>query len=221
MNQDERDQDIQDDAHGAAAAEEAAQIAAEADAYQNGHATGYSIARQVIEHPLTWNRPSDIVAAAIEAEQNARQYSPFEHTANAYNQTPYPDDTWNQHDKGVQHGATRAAQEESGKAQSTALSYITTRNGKLHTLLDDLATHTSPHGQISEKLLSLLYWKSHHSSPVDIAIPDPERLQKEMYEAHNGKRRQILITATLNGYAGGILLQTNDNGNTWTVSAHT
>lgn len=52
-----------------------------------------------------------IVRKALDAEENARQYRPFEFTAKEFNEAADPDGIWDAYDKGIVRGAQRAIRE--------------------------------------------------------------------------------------------------------------
>jgi hypothetical protein len=78
-------------------------------AYRVGKATGYEAALYA-----EWDGfdPSSLEQSAYEAEEHARQYSPFEHFAAELNSAgEYSDDLWDAYERGVAAGIDEGMKE--------------------------------------------------------------------------------------------------------------
>jgi hypothetical protein len=84
------------------------------DAYNQGKMTGYDIAREnVSEYDLTTDdgREKFVSDMCMHEAETFRQYSPFEFTAKAFNDSRDPDGVWEAYDKGVYRGVCIAVKE--------------------------------------------------------------------------------------------------------------
>jgi len=79
------------------------------EAKAEGYNTGYGIAQMSwpprCRRNLTKAGIEKFVGNCQEAEENARQMSPFEFTASAFNASRFPDEVWSAYDDGVAQGA--------------------------------------------------------------------------------------------------------------------
>lgn len=87
------------------------------DAYAMGKSVGESIGRMLL--PDFKNRAyDDFLDDVLAAEENGRQYSPFEVTASEFNRSRDPDAVWDAYERGVQAGAKQVWQASRQKSRS-------------------------------------------------------------------------------------------------------
>ena len=62
-----------------------------------------------------------VMSAVGEAEENSRQYSPFEFTAKDFNESKNPDSVWEAYDEGIVKGAKAAIKEKLSKLEKVTM----------------------------------------------------------------------------------------------------
>lgn len=88
------------------------------DAYNEGFDTGYGIARFNVHNLAKWGREKFLEECAG-AEENARQYSPFEFTAAEFNRSRNPDGLWDAYENGVMAGIKKVMAEANRAQKKT------------------------------------------------------------------------------------------------------
>ena len=84
------------------------------DAYAMGVDEGYSIAWSC-ELDLDKVGEDHFMGECLEAEENGRQYSPFEFTASDFNSSRNPDEVWDAYDEGLSRGIRKYIAEQRKK----------------------------------------------------------------------------------------------------------
>lgn len=75
------------------------------EAYEAGRDIGYEIAMDAdFDDDMTFD---EMESEAYEIEENARQFSPWEFLAHDINSSRYPDELWEEYDRGVSVGVRK------------------------------------------------------------------------------------------------------------------
>lgn len=75
------------------------------EAYQKGKERGEAIVEYMEDLPTDYD---EAITEAYQIEENDRQFSPFEFTAQELNSAQYPDELWDKFEEGISDGIENA-----------------------------------------------------------------------------------------------------------------
>lgn len=75
-------------------------------AYATGKDEGENIGRLLM--PKSADDLQEFISHVCECEENGREFSPFEFLAKEFNDSRNPDRTWEEYERGIINGATKA-----------------------------------------------------------------------------------------------------------------